>query len=133
MGEEIKLLEAPKKAKRYENVGRPTIMSEERVNKLETVFALGGSDEEACYYANISKQTLYNYQEKHPEFVDRKEALKNKPILQARQTIIQNLDDPNLALKYLEKKRGEEFGNKVDITSKGEKIGGNEINFTNFQ
>ena len=64
--------------------GRPPIMTDDTIKKLEEVFALGGSDSEACFYANISKQTLYNYQKEHPEFVDRKEALKEKPILEAK-------------------------------------------------
>ena len=92
-------------------IGRPTIMTPETVNKLEEVFAIGGSDEEACFYANISKQTLYNYQDKYPEFIDRKEALKEKPILKARQTVVKALDNPMDAKWYLEKKRKKEFGN----------------------
>lgn len=102
--------------------GRPTIMTEETVKKLEEVFAMGGSDVEACYYANISRQTLYTYQEKHPEFVDRKEALKNKPILKARQTVVQSLNDPNYAFKYLERRKKDEFGDNIDITTGGESI-----------
>ncbi len=97
--------------------GRPTVMSEDVIRKLEEVFAIGGSDEEACFYANISKPSLYDYQKKHPEFTDRKEALKEKPILKARQTVVKSLDDPNQAFRYLEKKRRKEFGNSLDLTS----------------
>lgn len=102
--------------------GRPTKMTEETVKKLEEVFAIGGSDEEACFYADISKQTLYNYQQDHPEFVDRKEALKERPILKARQTVVSALGDPNYAFKYLEKKRKKEFGNTLDLTTDGERL-----------
>lgn len=55
--------------------GRPTIMTPDIVNKLEQAFSMGCSDLEACLYAGISKQTLYNYQAKNPEFVDRKEKI----------------------------------------------------------
>lgn len=72
--------------------GRPTIMTEERVNKLEEAFALGCSDLEACFYADISKQTLYNYQDKNPSFVDRKEALKKNPVLKARKTVLSAIE-----------------------------------------
>lgn len=112
--------------------GRPTIMTEETVKKLEEVFVMGGSDSEACYFANISKQTLYTYQEKHPEFADRKEALKNWPTLKARRTVVSYLDDPNYAFKYLERKKKDEFGNNVDVTSGGEPIQNNIIQVTNF-
>jgi hypothetical protein len=31
-------------------VGRPTDMTTETVNKLEEVFAIGGTDEKTCFY-----------------------------------------------------------------------------------
>lgn len=99
-----------------ENRGRPTIMTPEIVSKLEEVFSIGGSDEEACFYANIGKSTLYNYQQANPEFVERKEALKEKPILKARQTVVKSLEDANHAFRYLEKKRKKEFGNTIEIS-----------------
>lgn len=103
-------------------VGRPTLMTPETINKLEEVFGIGGSDKEACFYANISHQTLYNYQEEHPEFVERKEALKERPILKARQTIVKALENPADAKWYLEKKKRLEFGQNIDITSAGQKL-----------
>lgn len=104
-------------------VGRPTIMTPEIISKLEDVFALGGTDEEACFYAGIGKSTLYNYQEKNPEFVERKEALKLKPVLKARQTMIKDLDNVDSAKWYLEKKEPT-FKNRLDVTGK------QEMNFT---
>ena len=103
--------------------GRPTKMSKETIAKLEEVFSLGGSDSEACFYANISKQTLYNYQKENPEFVDRKEALKEKPILKARQTVVKALDDPKDAQWFLERKRKEEFSLRQELTgAEGESL-----------
>lgn len=90
-------------------VGRPTSMTPETIDKLEEIFALGGSDEEACFYANIGKSTLYNFQKENPEFVERKESLKETPILKARRTVIASLNDPNHAFKFLERKRRNEF------------------------
>lgn len=95
--------------------GRPTVMTPETISKLEEVFAIGGSDEEACFYADIGKSTLYNYQKEHPEFVERKEALKEKPVLLARQTVVRSLSNPDIAMKYLEKKRRKEFGNVLGL------------------
>lgn len=99
--------------------GRPTIMTPDVINKLEQVFALGGTDKEACFYAGISHQALYNYQERYPEFVERKEALKMTPILKARQTIVKSLDDPNHAFRYARSKLADEFGDKLDIKTSG--------------
>lgn len=97
-------------------IGRPTIMTPEIISKLEEVFAIGGSDNEACFYAGIGKSTLYNYQQEHPEFVERKEALKERPILKARQTVVKSLDDADMALKYLERKKKDEFSLRTEFT-----------------
>src|SRR3990167_2591130 len=98
-------------------MARPTIMTDELVQKLEYAFALGCTDEEACFYADISKQTLYNYQDKHPEFVDRKQALKTRPIFLARETLLRGIkEDPDLALKMLERKKKDEFSLRQEIT-----------------
>jgi hypothetical protein len=102
--------------------GRPTVMTTETVRKLEEVFAIGGTDEEACFYADISKQTLYDYQKKHPEYIDRKEQLKQKPFLKARQTIIKSLDNPQHAFEYMKRKKRLEFGDNVDVSSLGESV-----------
>jgi hypothetical protein len=64
--------------------GRPTIMDEITLQKLEGAFANDATDEQACFIANISQQTLYNYQKEHPEFIDRKKALKSMVSYQAK-------------------------------------------------
>ncbi len=85
--------------------------------KLEEAFAIGASDVEACLYADISPTALYEYQKKNKEFRERKERLKEKPTLKARQTVVQNLDDKELAFKYLIRKRRDEFASKMEIDS----------------
>lgn len=97
-------------------IGRPTIMTPETISKLEEIFSLGGSDEEACFFAGIGKSTLYNYQKECPEFVERKEALKETPILKARRTVIKSLEEPNHAFRFLERKKRGEFGPTLDIS-----------------
>jgi hypothetical protein len=97
------------------SVGRPTKMTQETVKKLEEAFAIGASDGEACFYADITRQTLTTYQNDNPEFLDRKNRLKERPVLLARQSVINGLaNDPQLALKYLERKMKSEFSTKVE-------------------
>ncbi len=92
------------------DVGRPTVMTDEVLRKLKEAFAFGCTDEEACYYAEIGKTALYDYQNEHPEFTEQKEALKQRPILLARQEVINGLKgNPELALKFLERKKKDEF------------------------
>jgi hypothetical protein len=105
-------------------VGRKTIMDDLTVKKLEDAFANGASDVQACFLANISKQTLYNYQEKHPEFVDRKEALKDMIKYRAKLKIkeaIENEERPDTAKWYLERK-DKDFKPKSDLTSNDEAL-----------
>lgn len=102
-------------AKKKNNAGRPSEMTELKVKKLEEAFALDCSVWEACFYADISKQTYYNRLEANPELVDRFEALREKPILTARQTVVKAIKiNPDMALKYLERKRKAEFSTRIE-------------------
>lgn len=96
-------------------VGRPTVVTPEVLRKLEEAFALGCTDLEACVFADISKTTLYKYQAENPEFAERKEELKENPILKARKTVVESLDKPELAFKFLERKRRAEFSPSLEI------------------
>jgi hypothetical protein len=103
--------------------GRPPAIDKIALQKLEEVFALGGTDEEACFYADIGKSTLYDYQNENPEFSERKNLLKQRPILLARQEVVKGLKgNPELALKYLERKKKDEFGLRHEIVENKESI-----------
>lgn len=105
-------------------VGRPTIVTPEVIKELEKAFLLGCTDVEACLAADIAPATLYNYQDKHPEFLERKDQLKQNPIYKARRTVVNALEtDPKLAMDYLSRKNKKEFGNNIDVTSDGKEIG----------
>lgn len=90
--------------------GRPTIMTTETMAKLKQAFMMGCSDREACIYADIGLQTLYDYQKKNPEFPEQKMAFKTYPIMKARKTIFDNLGEIKTAQWYLERKAKKEFG-----------------------
>jgi len=103
----------PKKVK--SKSGRKVMDGKEKevVAKLEQAYAIGCSDVEACVYAGIDRATLFRYQKRNPEFRNRKEYLKAKPILQARQTVVKALaTDANDARWFLTKKLPQEFGDK---------------------
>jgi hypothetical protein len=92
-------------------MGRPTVLTQDVVQKLEHAFSIGATDIEACFYAGISRGTLYNYQKENPDFLDRKEMLKERQVFKARMVIVQALQDgdKNMAKWYLERKRKDEF------------------------
>lgn len=104
--------------------GRPEKIDLEKVTKLEQAFAIDCTVEEACSYAEVSRKVYYEYIKRHPEFGDRIEELRQKPILKARQTIVKNLDNPQHAQWYLSRKKKLEFAERyeADITSNGEQI-----------
>lgn len=104
--------------------GRPTKDTTETRQKIEEATALDASIEEVAFYANISKETYYQIIKKDKAFSDRLEALRNKPVLKARQTFIQALNDPQYAVRYLEKKRKKEFGNDSQTINIGVSISG---------
>lgn len=92
-------------------------MTDEVIAKLEEAFAWGCTDIEACLWANIATPTLYLYQEKNPDFLERKNALKETPILLARQSVLRGMkNNPDLALKYLERKNKKEFSLRSELT-----------------
>jgi len=86
-------------------------MTEETVQKLEEAFLMGCPDIEACLYADISRQTLHNYQLANPEFVDRKERLKQNPFMKSRKVLLKALDDGDTytAHKILDRKDGKKI------------------------
>lgn len=103
--------------------GRPTLMTPETISKLEDAFSWGCSDEEACLHAGIGKSTLYNFQEVNPQFVERKEELKETPVLKARMTAVKKVTESySNAMDYLKRKKKLEFGDNVDHTSAGKPI-----------
>jgi len=119
------MLVAIKESNMKNKGGRPTIMTEITIKKLDEAFSMGFSDSEACLYANISKQTLYNHSKDDKEFVGRKEELKNHPRILAKRNIYNSLKE-NKKIEdskwYLERRAKKEFGNNMDLTTDGNEL-----------
>ena len=69
---------------------------------------MGCTDPEACLYADIVPSTLYRYQEANPEYCERKETLKNNPVMKARGVILEALEEKDVATahKVIDRKEG---------------------------
>lgn len=90
-------------------------MTPEVIEKLEEAFKYGATDKEACAYVDIAPSTLYKYQEENPEFSERKEELKELPIFTARKSVVDKLArDGKLAFLFLERKRKDEFAQRIE-------------------
>lgn len=93
-------------------------MTPETIGKLEYGFSCGLSDREACLYANINPDTLYEYCKKHPEFSERKELLKEQVKMQAKLNLASSISsgDEKASEWYLERKAKDEFSTKTEVS-----------------
>ncbi len=94
----------------------PWKLTPEVVTKLETAFSYDATVLEACYFADISRETFYRWCKDNPELYDRFERLRNKPILRARKAVVESLDDPIHAEWYLSRKMKKEFAQRQEFT-----------------
>jgi len=103
-------------AKNKTKVGRPTVMTDDVLDKLRQAFLFGATKEEACAFADIGYRTLYDYVDRNPEFSQQIEKWQQNPILKAKKTVMNSLDDPKVSQWYLER-RAKEFKPKQDLTT----------------
>lgn len=96
----------------------------EVLEKLRQAFAIDATIDEACFYAGIDQSTYHIWKKKEPKQFEQLEALRNTPILAARQTLATAVKtDHAIALKYLERKRRSEFAVRSEVTgSEGEPL-----------
>lgn len=104
-----------KDPKDYKKFGRPQKIQEEELRKLETAFKMGCNNSEACVFAEVPESTFYDYIRANPDFSDKITRWKLNPILKAKHTLYQNLDDIKTAQWYLERKRKQEFSTAQEI------------------
>jgi hypothetical protein len=94
-------------------------MTDDVLPKLEHAFVIDATVDEACAYSKIAESTFYKWQRNNPLFSEWIAELRLKPVLKARQTIINALSRPEHARWYLERKRKVEFGPKQEIEHTG--------------
>lgn len=101
-------------------MARPTVRNIEIDRKMDEAAALGCTIEEIALFAGIHRDTLYDWIKKDKELSDRIEELRENPILKARTTLVNSLDNPENAKWFLERKRRLEFSTKQEIEVKGQ-------------
>ena len=106
--------------------GRPATVTPETVAKLKQGFSIGFTDRECCIYCDISTDAFYRFLKKNPELRILFDELKEKPVLKAKLTIANALNQEQTAKWYLERKRRDEFGEtkklEVQTTNKFEEM-----------
>lgn len=108
------------------NAGRPLFNGKPEevvLGLLRQAWSLDCPDAEAACLAGISPSSLSEYLSRNPKIAEEKEALKLKPFLSARNTIIKGIvdGDKDTARWYLERKRKREFSTlqQVEIGEQG--------------
>lgn len=100
--------------------GRPTVMTDETLLKLEEGFMKGLSDRQACLYADIAESVLYNYQNAHPGYAERKHALKEHIKMRARLVLNEAIQGNDLETsKWLLSKRDKGFNPESKVEMSG--------------
>lgn len=101
-------------------IGRPHVITSEKVRELKIAFCFGCSDEEACQFAGVKSSTFYDFCKAHPEFSEQKELWKRNPVLRAKKLIYDSLEyDLKTARWYLERKCKDEFSLREDGVTAG--------------
>ena len=109
-----------KKPTKGKKTGRPPVITEPVLRKLEQAFAIDCTVEEACILAGIGTRTYYDFLDKHPDFSQTIELLRNIPFLLARQTIIDGImNNYSQAMDYMSRKKKGEFSHKLEMSHDG--------------
>lgn len=97
--------------KQTTKAGRPSVINEDMLRKLEIFIASGMSISASCHMAGLSKSTYYEHKELDREFADRMRMAEEWSTFRARQIILQAIDNGDTACArwYLERKARFEF------------------------
>lgn len=99
------------------NGGQPTAFTPEVADKLRQAFEIAASDLEACRFAGISQDVLYDHQKKYPEYAKYKEWLKETPDLAARNLVATAAQKSVETAKWwLERRKKSEFSTRSEVT-----------------
>lgn len=111
-----------KKLVKKDKGGRPLFDRKDEstvVQNLLHVFRIGGTVDEACAHAGISRSAFYEYVKKNPQFLDEKERARLFPQIEARHLVVQSIvtgKSVESAKWYLERKAKEEFSTRQEKT-----------------
>lgn len=88
-------------------MGRPSKLTPNLKAKIREACMLGATNAEIAYMAEITEKTLYNYFSQDKQFLQQVNLWKQAPLLKARKTIIDNLNQPRVAMWFIERKSKE--------------------------
>lgn len=101
--------------------GRPSVINDSVVRKLEEGAALGLNDASLCLYSNISRTTFYKYIKEHPAFADRLDVLRRNNNILAMRNVRKGLEDADkkergIMTRWFLEKTDPDFNSKMDVS-----------------
>ncbi|HET9173777.1 MAG TPA: hypothetical protein VFN56_00680 [Candidatus Saccharimonadales bacterium] len=126
---------------KVKSTGRPTVITQATVQKLEHAFHEGFTVERACQLSGVGRSTFYAHLQSDPDFVDKITLAQSWATERAKQVVIQAIDQGNLkiAVWWLERKLRQEFSpNPPSIKEEaeddfvGKYFGGDNDKFLDF-
>jgi len=94
---------------------------EEYITNIQPYLEVGCSLYEACLHASVPYTTVIDYQNNNEDVRKKIERMGNVPILIARQSVVGTMaENADLALKYLERKKKDEFSLKSEQEISGD-------------
>lgn len=102
-------------------MSRPKKITDEVVGKLEYAFSKGFNVTEACNYAEICRDTYYEYLKKNKGFSDKMERAQTNLQRRAKINLAEAIESGDLeeSKYYLERKCKDEFSSKQEIRHSG--------------
>jgi len=94
--------------------GRPTVITEDALQKLEHAIEKAMPVAKACQYAGIAESTYYEHLKKDEGFRRKMDEAKHRFSLLARNAIEEAVrkGDANIAIKWLERREKDEFSTR---------------------
>lgn len=97
--------------------GRPRADIEQYITNIQPFLEVGCSLYEACLHGLVPYTTVIDHQNRDEEIRKKIERMQNIPILVARQSVVADMaENSDMALKYLERKKKDEFSLRSEHT-----------------
>lgn len=101
--------------------GRPRADIEQYLTEIQPYLEVGCSLHESCLHAVVPYTTVVDHMKRDDEIRKKIERMENVPILIARQSVVGTMaENADLALKYLERKKKDEFSLKSEQEISGD-------------
>lgn len=99
------------KLQKQQKTGRPTVLTEDAVRKLEAALCAGYSVNAACYFSGISKSVFYEHKALDKDFSEKIRLAEEFSTYKARLVVVNAINEGNIkaAMWYLERKARLEF------------------------